>query len=66
MLKFSFKFILHVKFNCFSFRKNQTSSQIREFSFQLLHQKVQINAFAFFDVDYTLIFKVISIYVQFD
>lgn len=33
--------------------------QIRKFSFQLLHQRIKLNAFGFFDIDYTLIFKVI-------
>lgn len=34
------------------------SFQIRQFSFRLLHQTMKMNAFEFFDVDYTLIFKV--------
>lgn len=33
--------------------------QIRKFSFHLLHQRIKLNAFGFFDIDYTLIFKVI-------
>lgn len=36
------------------------SFQIRKFSFQMIHQPIKLNAFEFFDVDYTLIFKVIS------
>ena len=42
-------------------KKLYISFQIRQFSFRLLHQTVQLNAFEFFDIDYTLIFKVISI-----
>lgn len=46
----------------FSFTFNQivcVPFQIRKFSFQMIHQPIKLNAFEFFNIDYTLIFKVI-------
>lgn len=50
-----------VSFDCFSFSYKIFLHQIHQFSYRLLHQSIKLNALGFFDVDYPLIFKVISI-----
>lgn len=50
-----------VSFDCFSFSYKIFLLQIHQFSYRLLHQSIKLNALGFFDVDYTLILKVISI-----